>query len=144
MATHSTILVWKTQWTGEPGEYGPWGHKESNKTEQLNTHTHACTRTHTHTYTHILYIHTYIYIYTLFCIFFPIMVYHGILNIVPCVIQQDVIVYPKHLQSQCYGFWHTVDFPKFIKFHKMSLLCVKGNLFVSRTIDCFRLAHIQQ
>ena len=82
MATHSTILVWKTQWTGEPGEYGPWGHKESNKTEQLNTHTRM--HTHTHTYTHILYIHTYIYIYTLFCIFFPIMVYHGILNIVPC------------------------------------------------------------
>ena len=74
MATHSTILVWKTQWTGEPGEYGPWGHKESNKTEQLNTHTHACTRTHTHTYTHILYIHTYIYIH----IILYILSYNGL------------------------------------------------------------------
>ena len=32
MATHSSILA---------GEfYNPWGHKESDMTEQLNTHTH--------------------------------------------------------------------------------------------------------
>ena len=92
METHSTILVWKTQWTEEPGEYGPWGHKELDTTEQLNTHTHA--HAHIHIYTYI-----YVYIYTFFCIFFPIMVYHGILNVVPCVIQYNLIVYPKHLQS---------------------------------------------
>ena len=37
MATHSSILAWKIPWTREPG-YSPWGHKESDTTEQL-THT---------------------------------------------------------------------------------------------------------
>ena len=28
MATHSSILVWKTPWTEKPGElHSPWGHK---------------------------------------------------------------------------------------------------------------------
>ena len=30
--------------------YNPWGHKESDTTEQL-THTHTCVHTHTHTHT---------------------------------------------------------------------------------------------
>ena len=34
MATHSRILVWRIPWTEEPG-YSPWGHKESDTTEQL-------------------------------------------------------------------------------------------------------------
>ena len=28
MATHSSILAWKTQWTKDPEGYSPWGHKE--------------------------------------------------------------------------------------------------------------------
>ena len=36
MATHSSILAWKTPWTEEPGRlYSPWGHKESDMTEWL-------------------------------------------------------------------------------------------------------------
>ena len=35
MATHSNILAWKITWTEKPSlvDYGPWGHKESDKTE---------------------------------------------------------------------------------------------------------------
>ena len=33
--THSSILAWKIPWTEEPGRYSPWGHKESDMTEQL-------------------------------------------------------------------------------------------------------------
>ena len=39
MATHSRILAWKTPWTEDPGSYSPWGHKEVDTTEQLNTNT---------------------------------------------------------------------------------------------------------
>ena len=39
-ATHSSILAWRIPWTEEPGGYSPWGHKESDMTEQL-THTHT-------------------------------------------------------------------------------------------------------
>ena len=47
MATHSSILAWKIPWTEEPSRlHSPWGHKESDTTEQL-THKH----THTHIYT---------------------------------------------------------------------------------------------
>ena len=34
MATHSSTLAWKIPWTEEPGR--PWGHKESDMTEQLH------------------------------------------------------------------------------------------------------------
>ena len=34
MATHSGILAWRIPWTEEPGGYSPWGHKESDITEQ--------------------------------------------------------------------------------------------------------------
>ena len=33
-------------------DYSPWGHKESDMTEQLSMHTHAHTHTHTYTHTH--------------------------------------------------------------------------------------------
>ena len=34
MATHSSILAWKSPWTEEPrGGYGPWGRKELDMTE---------------------------------------------------------------------------------------------------------------
>ena len=39
MATHFSILAWKIPWREEPGGlYSPWGHIESDMTEQLNTH----------------------------------------------------------------------------------------------------------
>ena len=36
MATPSSILAWKVPWTEG---YSPWGHKELDTTEQMNTHT---------------------------------------------------------------------------------------------------------
>ena len=33
MATHASILAWRTPWTEEPGGYCPWGHTESDVTE---------------------------------------------------------------------------------------------------------------
>ena len=38
METHSNILAWEILWTEEPGELRPRGYKESDTTEQLNTH----------------------------------------------------------------------------------------------------------
>ena len=35
MATHSTILAWRIQWTGKPGGLQSMGHKESDMTERL-------------------------------------------------------------------------------------------------------------
>ena len=35
--THSSILAWRILWTEEPGGYSPWGHTESDATEQLST-----------------------------------------------------------------------------------------------------------
>ena len=33
MAIHSSILAWSIPRTEEPGGYGPWGSKESDRTE---------------------------------------------------------------------------------------------------------------
>ena len=41
LATHSSILAWKTHGQRSLGGYSPWGRKESDMTEQL-THTHMC------------------------------------------------------------------------------------------------------
>ena len=38
MATHSNILTWRIPWTEQPTGYSPWGHKESDMTEQLSMH----------------------------------------------------------------------------------------------------------
>ena len=39
MAICSNILAWKIPWAGEPGGlYSPWGHKESDMTEQQSVH----------------------------------------------------------------------------------------------------------
>ena len=38
MAPHSSTFAWKIPWTEEPGGYSPWGHKESDTTEQLHFH----------------------------------------------------------------------------------------------------------
>ena len=36
IATHSSILAWKTPWTEEPGGlHSPWGHKELDTTKRL-------------------------------------------------------------------------------------------------------------
>ena len=40
MATHSSILAWKTSWTEEPRGYSPMGRKEPDMTLQL--HTYIC------------------------------------------------------------------------------------------------------
>ena len=37
MATHSIIPAWEFPWTEESGRLSPWGCKESDTTEQLNT-----------------------------------------------------------------------------------------------------------
>ena len=37
MAIHSSILAWRIPWTEEPGGHSPWGHKESDTTEQVST-----------------------------------------------------------------------------------------------------------
>ena len=37
MATHFSILPGEPPWTEEPGGLSPWGHKESDMTEQLST-----------------------------------------------------------------------------------------------------------
>ena len=41
MATHSSILAWKIQWTEEPGELQSMGCKELDTTEQLHSHFHS-------------------------------------------------------------------------------------------------------
>ena len=35
IATHSNILTWEIPWSEELAGYSPWGHKESDTTEQL-------------------------------------------------------------------------------------------------------------
>ena len=35
MATHSSILAWRSPWTEEPGGYSPWGPEEAVPTERL-------------------------------------------------------------------------------------------------------------
>ena len=40
MATHSSILAWRTPWTEEPGGLQYMGLQESDMIEQLSTHTH--------------------------------------------------------------------------------------------------------
>ena len=36
MATHSSILAWKTPWAEEPVGYSPWGHRDSDTTEHVH------------------------------------------------------------------------------------------------------------
>ena len=43
MATHSSILVWKTPWTEEPGRLQSMRSQESETTQQLNHHHHIHT-----------------------------------------------------------------------------------------------------
>ena len=41
----------------------------------------------------------YKYIYIVFFLFFPIIVYHRTLNIVPCAMQEDLVIYPFYIQQ---------------------------------------------
>ena len=41
MATHSSTLAWKFHGQKSLVQYSPWGHKEPDTTEQLNTQTHT-------------------------------------------------------------------------------------------------------
>ena len=45
MATHSSILAWRSPWTEEPVDYSPWGRKELDTTEWVQ-YTHTCTKIH--------------------------------------------------------------------------------------------------
>ena len=63
MATHCSMLAWRIPWTEEPGRLQSMG---------LQRVRHYWAHIHTHTF---------------FFILFPIMVYHRILHIVPCVTQ---------------------------------------------------------
>ena len=37
MTTLSSIFAWKMLWTGEPGGYSQWDHKESDMTDHAHT-----------------------------------------------------------------------------------------------------------
>ena len=41
MATHSSILAWRSPWTEKPGRYSPWCCKELDTTDCLSTHAHS-------------------------------------------------------------------------------------------------------
>ena len=43
IATHSSLLAWRTPWTEEPGGLQSMGHRESDMTERLSTQTHTGT-----------------------------------------------------------------------------------------------------
>ena len=63
MATHSSVLAWRSPWTEEPGGLSPWGCKESYMTEQP-------------TYILYSYIYVCIYIYINTCIYNPTVQTH--------------------------------------------------------------------
>ena len=65
MASHSRILAWNIPCThGQRSQvgYSPWGHKESDTTEQTHTHTHTHTA-HVHMCCTSIHIHIYICIF---------------------------------------------------------------------------------
>ena len=43
MAAHSSVLAWRIPWTEDLVGYSPWGHKESDRMEQLTLSlSHTC------------------------------------------------------------------------------------------------------
>ena len=42
MATHSSILAWRTPWTEESDRHSTWGYKQSDTTEWLTLSLHIC------------------------------------------------------------------------------------------------------
>ena len=57
MATHSSILAWKTPWTEEPGRLQSMRSQRVRHDCATNTYTHTRTHTHTYTYSRILFRH---------------------------------------------------------------------------------------
>ena len=43
MTTHSSLLAWEIPWTEEPGGLQSMGHKESDRTQQLNNNKNSYT-----------------------------------------------------------------------------------------------------
>ena len=63
--THSSILAWRSPWTGEPGGLqSPWGRKESDTTGQLST-AHFSGRTCLSVVIQTLFFLKYLFIYLL-------------------------------------------------------------------------------
>ena len=46
MATHSSILAWRSPWTEEPGELQSMGLQRVRHTFYTHTHTHICVYSH--------------------------------------------------------------------------------------------------
>ena len=65
MATHSSILAWKTQWTEEPGGLQSMGRERSDVTERVRTHVH--THMHAHINTIITLLNKDIYVEYMIC-----------------------------------------------------------------------------
>ena len=73
MATHSSILAWIIQWIEEPGNYSPWGLKESDITEWLTlSHTYYCFLFIT------LFLCSYLFLH-FFCLLFFFLLYNIVL-----------------------------------------------------------------
>ena len=53
MGTHSGSLAWKIPEQRSLAGYSPWGHKELDKTEQLNICVCVCVYIYIYTHTHI-------------------------------------------------------------------------------------------
>ena len=49
MATHSSILAWRSRGQKSLVGYHPWVARSQTQLKQLNTNTHTHTHTHTHT-----------------------------------------------------------------------------------------------
>ena len=63
MATHSSILAWRTSWTEEPSRLQSVGHKELDRTEHTCHKIYICILYMYKTYLHIHYIVYYIHIF---------------------------------------------------------------------------------
>ena len=85
MATLSSVLAWRIPWIEEPGGYSPWGHKESDTTEQLNNNSSSKFPILCYFQAYIKVIQLYVCVY--FLRFFSIIGYCKILNIVPRAVQ---------------------------------------------------------
>ena len=112
---YTLMIPWRRKWQPTPvflpgkshgqrrlAGYSPWGCKELDMTEWLSSHSAYKLNKQGG----IIYLlkcnlmssgHLENFLFT-FYIFFSIMVYHIILNIVPCAIQWDLVVYPFYIK----------------------------------------------
>ena len=87
MATHLSVLAWRVPGTGEPGGLPSLGsHRVGHDWSDL-AHMYTYTRIQKRTQ------HTHTHIYIVFFIFFSIMVYHRMLNIVPCAYTRILFIH---------------------------------------------------